>query len=72
MQANFFNATGRMLPLHLIKAKLEGQGAADEEQMLPRVARFEQMVASWNSSVADSEELLDPALAGEVPEDAMT
>ncbi|CRK32307.1 hypothetical protein BN1708_005698, partial [Verticillium longisporum] len=72
MQANFFNATGRMLPLHLIKAKLEGQGAADEEQMLPRVARFEQMVASWNSSVADSEELLDPALAGEVPSDAMT
>ncbi|KAG7127555.1 hypothetical protein HYQ45_012521 [Verticillium longisporum] len=71
MQANFFNATGRMLPLHLIKAKLEGQGAADEEQRLPRVARFEQMVASWNSSVADSEELLDPALAGEVPEDAM-
>ncbi|KAM0286006.1 hypothetical protein ACHAQH_001195 [Verticillium albo-atrum] len=71
MQANFFNATGRMLPLHLIKAKLEGQSPTEEEQMLPRVARFEQMVASWNSSVADSEELLDPALAGEIPEDAM-
>ncbi|KAM0335712.1 hypothetical protein ACHAQA_000762 [Verticillium albo-atrum] len=71
MQANFFNATGRMLPLHLIKAKLEGQSPTDEQQMLPRVARFQQMVAKWNSSVADSEELLDPASAGEAPVDAM-
>lgn len=72
MQANFFNATGRMVPLHLIQAKLEGRRIqTEEEHMLPRVARFQARVAKWNSGVASGDELLDPSVASEVPADAL-
>ncbi|KAL2760554.1 hypothetical protein ACRALDRAFT_1066936 [Sodiomyces alcalophilus JCM 7366] len=71
MQANFFNATGRMVPLHLIQAKLEGRTPTEEEHMLPRVARFQARVAKWNHGVASREELLDPSVASDVPVDAL-
>lgn len=61
MQANFFNVTGRMVPLYAIKARCE----AEEDR--GKVAG----VRSWASSVAGSEELLDPSERPEVPVDAL-
>ncbi|KAF6812912.1 hypothetical protein CSOJ01_04912 [Colletotrichum sojae] len=61
MQANFFNVTGRMVPLHLIKARCE----AEEDRGKAAGVR------SWASSVAGSHELLDPHECAEVPEDAL-
>ncbi|TDZ74213.1 hypothetical protein CTRI78_v001059 [Colletotrichum trifolii] len=61
MQANFFNVTGRMIPLHSIKTRCEaaeGRGKAAG-------------VRSWASSVAGSDELLDPEQSGDVPDDAL-
>ncbi|ROT43153.1 hypothetical protein SODALDRAFT_347949 [Sodiomyces alkalinus F11] len=71
MQANFLNATGRMVPLHLIQARLQGRTPTEEEHMLPRIARFQARVAKWNQSVADGDELLDPSTASDIPADAL-
>ncbi|KAH0432857.1 hypothetical protein CcaCcLH18_06141 [Colletotrichum camelliae] len=61
MQANFFNVTGRMVPLHLIKARCE----AEEDRGKAAGVR------TWASSVAGSQDLLDPEEQPEVPEDAL-
>ncbi|KAL0944026.1 uncharacterized protein CTRU02_201913 [Colletotrichum truncatum] len=61
MQANFFNVTGRMVPLHLIKARCE----AEEDKGKAAGVR------QWASSVAVSDELLDPQERGDVPDDAL-
>ncbi|WYZ38920.1 hypothetical protein EsH8_III_000834 [Colletotrichum jinshuiense] len=61
MQANFYNVTGRMVPLHLIKARCE----AEEDR--GKVAG----VRNWADSVAGSEELLDPNEGADVPDDAL-
>ncbi|KXH38246.1 hypothetical protein CSAL01_00122 [Colletotrichum salicis] len=61
MQANFFNATGRMVPLHMIKSRCE----AEEDRGKAAGVR------SWASSVAGSEDLLDPNEGRDAPEDAL-
>ncbi|KAJ0388087.1 hypothetical protein COL922a_001070 [Colletotrichum nupharicola] len=61
MQANFFNVTGRMVPLHLIKARCE----AEEDRGKAAGVR------TWASSVAGSQDLLDPEEQPEIPEDAL-
>ncbi|KAK1657193.1 hypothetical protein BDP55DRAFT_35830 [Colletotrichum godetiae] len=61
MQANFFNATGRMVPLHMIKSRCEAEEDRDKAAG----------VRSWASSVADSEDLLDPNEGRDAPEDAL-
>ncbi|KAK1990739.1 hypothetical protein LX36DRAFT_620327 [Colletotrichum falcatum] len=61
MQANFYNVTGRMVPLHMIKARCEA-----EEGRNKAVG-----VRNWATSVADSDELLDPNEGADVPEDAL-
>ncbi|OLN84431.1 hypothetical protein CCHL11_08230 [Colletotrichum chlorophyti] len=62
MQANFCNVTGRMVPLHLIKARCE----AEEDR--GRAAG----VRSWADSVVGGEDMLDPNVGGDdVPEDAL-
>lgn len=70
MQANFFNVTGRMVPLHLIKAKLEQNSPGDGE--IGTLARGERKVANWTESVAYGADLLDPEYAIERPEDALS
>jgi hypothetical protein len=69
MQANFFNVTGRMVPLHLIKAKLENSRPCDAE--IGYLARGERKVANWTDAVADTGEMLDPAQARDAPDDAL-
>ncbi|GKT49277.1 uncharacterized protein ColSpa_09458 [Colletotrichum spaethianum] len=61
MQANFYNVTGRMVPLHMIKARCE----AEEDRT--KVAG----VRNWATSVAAGDELLDPNESADVPEDAL-
>ncbi|KAK1729923.1 uncharacterized protein BDZ83DRAFT_449025 [Colletotrichum acutatum] len=61
MQANFYNATGRMVPLHMIKSRCE----AEEDRGKAAGVR------SWASSVAGSEDLLDPNEGRDAPEDAL-
>ncbi|KZL81995.1 hypothetical protein CI238_06143 [Colletotrichum incanum] len=61
MQANFYNVTGRMVPLHMIKARCE----AEEDRS--KVAG----VRDWTTSVADGDELLDPNEGADAPEDAL-
>ncbi|KAF9881275.1 hypothetical protein CkaCkLH20_01425 [Colletotrichum karsti] len=61
MQANFFNVTGRMVPLYAIKARCE----AEEDRGKAAGVR------SWASSVAGSHELLDPSERPEIPDDAL-
>ncbi|KAK1989404.1 hypothetical protein LZ30DRAFT_776136 [Colletotrichum cereale] len=61
MQANFYNVTGRMVPLHMIKARCEA------EEGRSKVVG----VRNWATSVADGDELLDPNEGADVPEDAL-
>ncbi|EFQ28052.1 hypothetical protein CGRA01v4_03250 [Colletotrichum graminicola] len=61
MQANFYNVTGRMVPLHMIKARCEA------EEVRSKVVG----VRDWATSVADGDELLDPNEGADVPEDAL-
>ncbi|KAI3533562.1 hypothetical protein CSPX01_12635 [Colletotrichum filicis] len=61
MQANFYNATGRMVPLHMIKSRCE----AEEDRGKAAGVR------NWASSVAGSEDLLDPYEGRDAPEDAL-
>ncbi|KAK2047808.1 hypothetical protein LZ31DRAFT_539505 [Colletotrichum somersetense] len=61
MQANFYNVTGRMVPLHMIKARCEAEEGRSKELG----------VRNWATSVADGEELLDPNEGADVPEDAL-
>ncbi|GKT58900.1 hypothetical protein ColTof4_10099 [Colletotrichum tofieldiae] len=61
MQANFYNVTGRMVPLHMIKARCE---AEDDRSKVAGVR-------DWATSVADGDELLDPNEGADVPEDAL-
>ncbi|KAH6686686.1 hypothetical protein F5X68DRAFT_240130 [Plectosphaerella plurivora] len=67
MQANFFNVTGRMVPLHLIKAKLENSRPSESE--IGYLARGERKVANWTDAVADATDMLDPTQAKDAPED---
>lgn len=71
MQANFFNVTGRMVPLHLIKAKLENRSPSEAE--IGCLARGERKVANWTEALAllDVRELLDPTQARDAPADAL-
>ncbi|KAK2065648.1 hypothetical protein LY76DRAFT_218262 [Colletotrichum caudatum] len=61
MQANFYNVTGRMVPLHMIKARCEAEEGRSKGLG----------VRNWATSVADGEELLDPNEGADVPEDAL-
>ncbi|KAK2028523.1 hypothetical protein LX32DRAFT_694014 [Colletotrichum zoysiae] len=61
MQANFYNVTGRMVPLHMIKARCEAEEGRSKDLG----------VRNWATSVADGEELLDPSEGADVPEDAL-
>ncbi|KAK1968429.1 hypothetical protein LY78DRAFT_701539 [Colletotrichum sublineola] len=61
MQANFYNVTGRMVPLHMIKARCEA------EEGRSKVLG----VRNWAASVANGDELLDPNEGDNVPEDAL-
>ena len=70
MQANFFNVTGRMIPLHLIKAKCDTNSPGEGD--IGYLARGERKVANWTEAVAYGAELLDPAEAKERPVDALS
>lgn len=63
MQANFYNVTGRMVPLHLIRDKCERaerDSAEQQQPSLPAGGRW-QRVENWVDGVPDGD-LEDPAL----------
>ncbi|KAM4055949.1 hypothetical protein HRG_002874 [Hirsutella rhossiliensis] len=63
MQANFYNVTGRMVPLYLIRDKCERaeRESAEREQPSSRAGGRWQRVESWVDGVQDGD-LEDPAL----------
>ncbi|KAJ0168687.1 hypothetical protein CTA2_1589 [Colletotrichum tanaceti] len=61
MQANFYNVTGRMVPLHMIKTR------CDAEEDKGKAAGIQY----WAASVAHDKEMLDPNEGTDAPEDAL-
>ncbi|CCF38261.1 hypothetical protein CH063_09399 [Colletotrichum higginsianum] len=61
MQANFYNVTGRMVPLHMIKTR------CDAEEDRGKAAGIQY----WAASVAHDKEMLDPNEGTDAPEDAL-